>query len=297
MTALTKRRMEGEVALITGATSGIGRRTAQEIATTGATLIVVGRSDERTAKLVAELNKMKGGGSIHGEICNLMLQSEVRALADRFRAEHGRLDVLINNAGAIFSQREVTSEGFERTWALNHNAYFLLTTLLHDMLVQSAPTRIVNTASDAHRSGRMYWDDLQFAKRRPLWGWRSYSQSKLANVLFTRQLAVRLKASRVTVNAVHPGFVNTGFSRNNGPLANIMMVLTRPIQRLDSKGAETVVWAAISQEAEGISGEYLYDCKPMEPSKKAKDMDAAARLWDLSEGMTATRGAWDCHNG
>ena len=292
MTAFTKRRMEGEVALITGATRGIGRRVAQEIATTGANVVVVGRSEERTAELVAELRRMKGGGSIDGEICDLMLQSEIRALADRFRAGHGRLDVLINNAGAIFSRREVTSEGFERTWALNHNAYFLLTTLLHDMLVEGAPARIVNTASDAHQTGRMYWDDLQFAKRRPLWGWRPYCQSKLANVLFTRQLALRLKASRVSVNAVHPGFVNTGFSRNNGPLANISMVLTRPIQRQDSKGAETVVWAAISEEAEGISGEYLYDCKPREPSKKAKDLDAAARLWDLSQDMTNTKGAW-----
>jgi NAD(P)-dependent dehydrogenase (short-subunit alcohol dehydrogenase family) len=222
-----------------------------------------------------------------------MSQSEIRALVDRFRTVHGRLDVLINNAGAIFSQREVTSEGFERTWALNHNAYFLLTTLLQDLLVESAPARVVNTASDAHQNGRMYWDDLQFAKRRPLWGWRSYSQSKLANVLFTRQLAHCLKGSKVTANAIHPGFVNTGFSRNNGPLARAMMVLTRPIQRQDSKGAETVVWAAISEEAEGITGQYLYDCKPKGPSKNAKDVAAGARLWDLSEGMTATRGAWD----
>jgi len=292
MIALTKRRMEGEVVLITGATRGIGRRAAQDIAVTGATLIVVGRSDERIAKLVSELYETKGAGPIHAEICDLMLQSEVRALAKRFRTNHGRLDVLINNAGAIFSQREVTSEGFERTWALNHNAYFLLTTLLHDMLIESAPSRIVNTASNAHQIGRMYWDDLQFSKRQPLWGWRSYSQSKLANVLFTRQLANRLLGSKVTANAVHPGFVNTGFSRNNGPLAQTMMVLTRPIQRQDSKGAETVVWAAISEQAEGITGEYLYDCKSREPSKRAKDMVAAARLWDLSEGMTATKGAW-----
>ena len=296
MIAFTKRRMEGEVILITGATRGIGRGAAQEIATTGATLIVVGRSHERTKELVSELYKLKGAGPIHGEVCDLMLQSEVHALADRFRTEHGRLDVLINNAGAIFSQREVTVEGFERTWALNHNAYFLLTTLLRDMLFENAPARIVNTASDAHQIGRICWDDLQFAKRRPLWGWRSYSQSKLANVLFTRQLACLLKGSKVTANAVHPGFVNTGFNRNNGVLAKAMMLLSRPIQRNDSIGAETVVWAAISEEAEGLTGEYLYDCKPSKTSNRAKDMVAAARLWDLSEDMTATKSAWVGHN-
>jgi len=295
MTAFTKRSMEGKVVLITGATRGIGRRAAQEIATTGATLIVVGRSNKRTARLVAELHTVPGARSIDGEICNLMLQSEVRNLADRVRTKHRRLDVLINNAGAIFSQREITSEGFERTWALNHNAYFLLTTLLQDLLVERSPARVVNTASDAHQTGRMYWDDLQFSKHQPLWGWRSYSQSKLANVLFTRQLAHCLKGSKVTANAVHPGFVNTGFSHNNGLLASAMMVLTRPVQRQDTKGAETVVWAAVSEEAEGITGEYLYDCKPKEPSKRAKDMAAAAKLWDLSEDMTATKGDWDCH--
>ena len=296
MTAFTKRRMEGEVALITGATRGIGRKVAQEISTTGANMVVVGRNEKRTAELVTELRRMKGGGSIDGEVCDLMLQSEIQALSDRFHAEHGRLDVLVNNAGAIFSRHEVTSEGFERTWALNHNAYFLLSTLLRDMLFEGAPARIVNTASDAHQAGMMYWDDLQFSKRRSLWGWRPYCQSKLANVLFTRQLALHLKASRVTVNAVHPGFVNTGFSRNNGPLANMSMILTRPIQRQDSKGAETVIWAAISEEAEGISGEYLYDCKKKEPARRAKDMLGAARLWDLSQDMTDTKGAWRSEN-
>ena len=289
--------MAGKVVLLTGATRGIGRRAAQEIAASGATLIVVGRSYKRTTKTVHELCKIKGAGPIYGEICDLMLQSEVRALTDRFRAEHSRLDVLINNAGAIFSQREVTSEGFERTWALNHNAYFLLTTLLMDMLIESAPSRIVNTASVAHKTGRMYWDDLQFSKRQPTWGWRSYSQSKLANVLFTRRLAYRLMGTNVTANAVHPGFVNTGFSRNNGPLARTMMVITRPIQRQDSKGSETLVWAAISEQADGITGEYLYDCKPRKTSKRADDMVAAERLWDISEDMTATKGAWDYPNG
>mgnify|MGYP002815864233 CR=1 FL=1 len=296
MKAFTKRRMEGEVVLITGATRGIGRGVAREVAATGTTLIVVGRSHERTVELVSELHNIGGAGPIHGEVCDLTLQSEVRSLADRFLTEHGRLDVLINNAGAIFSQRQLTSEGFERTWALNHNAYFLLTALLRNVLLESSPARIVNTASDAHYVGSMCWDDLQLARNKYWWGWRSYSQSKLANVLFTRQLAYLLSGSKVTVNAVHPGFVNTGFGRNNGLLAKTMMVLSLPMQRESSKGSETVVWAAISEEAKGITGEYLYDCKPRKPSKRAMDMDTASRLWDISEGMTAPQDSGDCHN-
>jgi len=293
MTIFTKMRMDGEVVLITGATRGIGRSVAREVATTGATLIVIGRSHARTAALVSELHNIGGSGPIHGEVCDLTLQSEIRALADRILAEHVRLDVLINNAGAIFSQRQFTSEGFERTWALNHNAYFLLTALLRNVLVESSPARIINVASDAHYVGSMCWDDLQLARNQYWWGWRAYSQSKLANVLFTRQLAYFLTGSKVTVNAVHPGFVNTGFHRNNGLLAKTMMVLSLPMQRQSGTGAETVVWAAISEAAKRITGEYLYDCKPRKASERAMDMAAASRLWEISVSMTAPQYSGD----
>ena len=157
----TQRDMSGKFVLVTGATRGIGRRFAENVVSTGANLVVVGRSEERTMRLVSRLDKMNGSGMVCGEICNLMLQSDVRDLADRYRSQYGRLDVLVNNAGAMFKQHKMTGEGYERTWALNHNAYFALTTLLYDLLLKSTQARIVNTASVSHKLGRIYWDDLQ----------------------------------------------------------------------------------------------------------------------------------------
>jgi NAD(P)-dependent dehydrogenase (short-subunit alcohol dehydrogenase family) len=281
----TERNMDGKFVLITGATRGIGRRLAEYVVSTGANLVVVGRSEKRTTRLVSRLVAMHGAGIVRGEICNLMLQSDVRSLAERYRKEYGRIDVLVNNAGAMFKNRRLTSEGYEQTWALNHNAYFLLTGLLLDLLLESSPARIVNTASIIHRMGKIYWDDLQLSNHKYLWGWRSYSQSKLANVLFTRHLAYLLRDSKVTANAVHPGWVRTGFSKNNDLLTRLGWSLSRPMQRSDVKGAETLAWAVLSEEAGGLTGKYLYDCKLREPSSRAKDMGDAARLWEISESM------------
>ena len=281
----TQRNMEGKFVLITGATRGIGRRLAEHIVNTGANLVVVGRSEDRTARLVSRLVAMNGLGMVRGEICNLMLQSDVRILAARYRNEYRRLDVLVNNAGAVFKERKITGEGYERTWALNHNAYFLLTILLHDLLMASSPARIVNTASVSHRMGRIYWDDLQLSKHKYLWGWRAYAQSKLANILFSNHLAHLLRDSKVTVNAVHPGWVRTGFGNNNGFLTHLGWVLSKPMQRSDVKGAETLIWAVLSEEVEGLTGKYFYDCAPREPSNRAKDMGDAARLWEMSTSM------------
>ena len=289
---MTMRDMSGKVILITGATRGIGRMAAHGIAPTGATIVVVGRDQARVDTLISELQPIAGCGPLHGEVCDLTDQADVRALSDRFKTRFDRLDVLVNNAGAIFTKKVNTVDGYERTWALNHNAYFLLTTLLQDILRSTGDARVVSNASDAHRPGKMHWDDLQFERRGTKAGWSTYCQSKLANILFTRELSRRLDGSGVTANCLHPGFVNTGFSRNNGSMARLLMTISRPFQRKDTKGAETVVWLAVSEEAEGLTGEYCHNCKPAKPTGRARNNEDAARLWGLSEEMTGTVGAW-----
>ena len=284
--------MNGKVVLLTGATRGIGRMAAHGIAPTGATMIVVGRSQERVDNLISEMKAIEGCGPVHGEVCDLLVQAEIHALADRFKKQFDRLDVLINNAGAIFTKKITTVDGFERTWALNHNAYFLLTSLLKEQLVATPESRVISTASEAHRPGKMGWHDLQYEKRGNRNGWSSYCQSKLANILFTKELAKRLEGTSVTANCIHPGFVNTGFSRNNGIIGRLVMTLSWPVQRRPVKGAETIVWLATTDAARQHNGEYLFNCKLGKLAKAAKNMDDATRLWTLSEEMTNTSGVW-----
>tara|TARA_A100001037_G_C15089901_1_gene608533 strand:+ start:723 stop:1616 length:894 start_codon:yes stop_codon:yes gene_type:complete len=284
--------LSGKVVLLTGATRGIGRKAAHGIASTGATLVLVGRSQERVDSLISELKQIEGCGPLQGEICNLLVQTEIRDLADRFNNKFDRLDVLINNAGAIFTKKIITDDGFERTWALNHNAYFLLTSLLKDLLLSTSNSRIISTASDAHVPGKINWKDLQYKNKWNKNGWGSYCQSKLANILFTKELAKKLDGTSVTANCLHPGFVNTGFSRNNGFIGRLLMFLTWPVQRNATKGAETIVWLSTSDAARQHHGEYLYNCKPRRLTKAAKNEEDAARLWSLSEEMTGTSGVW-----
>ncbi len=280
----TVPRMDGKVILLTGATSGIGRVAASELARTGARLVLVGRDPAKTEALVRELRAVNP--HVDGLVADLSSQAEVRRLAAEFLARYDRLDVLINNAGALFTRRELTADGIERTFALNHVAYFLLTTLLLERLRASAPSRVVSVASGAHRRGAMHWDDLNLAGW-PRQGRAAYAQSKLANILFTRELARRLAGTGVTANCLHPGFVNTGFARNAGALARLVMFLTRPIQRRPEKGAETVVWAATAPELEGVTGHYFMDCAPKKTTAAAESVADAERLWKVSEQLVA----------
>jgi NAD(P)-dependent dehydrogenase (short-subunit alcohol dehydrogenase family) len=281
---LPATRMDGKVILLTGATSGIGRQAALALAPSGARLVVVGRDRAKTDALVAELRAVNP--HVEGLVADLSSQAEVRRLAADFLARFDRLDVLVNNAGAIYTTREETVDGIERTFALNHLAYFLLTTLLLDRLKQSAPSRVVSVSSNAHRRGKMHWDDIGMRKYTTQ-GWGAYGQSKLANILFTRELARRLEGTGVTATCLHPGFVDTGFARNNGPFARLLMALTRPFQRRADKGAETVVWAATAPELATATGHYFMDRAPRRTSAAGESVADAKRLWALSEELVA----------
>ncbi len=280
--------MQGKVVLITGATNGIGKAAALEIARMGATTVIVGRNAEKTERVLSEIQQASGNQDVHSLLADLSLMAEVRSLAAAFSAQYERLDVLLNNAGAHFDKPSLTSEGLELTFALNHLSYFLLTNLLLERLKASAPSRIVNVASDAHRGASIDFDDLAFEHRPagPV-GSALYGQSKLANILFTRELARRLDGTGVTANALHPGVVATGLLRNTGGIAGFLGNKLGPLfMRSPEQGAETLVYLATSPEVEGVSGLYYADCMPQNPSAAAQNDADAQRLWAVSAEMT-----------
>lgn len=279
--------MENKVCLVTGATNGIGKVTALELARRGATVVLAGRSAAKTDAVVAEIKARSGNDRVEGLVADLSTQAGVHALADAFKARYDRLDVLVNNAGAIFNERRESADGIEMTFALNHLSYFLLTHLLLDVLKASAPARIVNVSSNAHMGSGINFDDLEF--KRGYMNFRAYAQSKLANILFTTELARRLQGTGVTANALHPGFVSSGFGRNDGSLMNIGMMLMRPFQISPEKGAETTLYLVTSPEVEGVTGGYFSKRKPARTSSAARDQAAAERLWAISELMTGVR--------
>ncbi len=205
--------MNGKICLVTGGTNGIGKSTALELARMGATVIVVGRDAQKTSHVLEEIRAASGNQNVNSLLADLSSQQEVRGLADQFKSKYSRLHVLINNAGGFFMRRQIRVDGIEMTFALNHLASFLLTNLLLDTIKASAPARIINVSSNAHTSGKIEFDNLQGERE---YGPRAYDNSKLANILFTMELARRLEGTGVTVNALHPGFVATGFAKNNG---------------------------------------------------------------------------------
>jgi NAD(P)-dependent dehydrogenase (short-subunit alcohol dehydrogenase family) len=271
------------ICLITGATSGIGEVTARELARRGMHVIIVGRSAERVAATVARI-KQATGVDVETLIADLSSQAGVRSVAETFLQRYQRLDVLINNAGGFFASRQVSADGIELTWALNHMSYFLLTNLLTDILRASAPARVVNVSSDAHRSGVMRWDDLQFT--RSYNGWAAYAQSKLANILFSNELARRLEGTGMTSNALHPGFVATRFAHNNGIIwGGLMALMQRLFGITPEEGAQTSIYLATASEVATISGRYFVKSRETSPAPQAQDMAAAARLWEITERM------------
>jgi NAD(P)-dependent dehydrogenase (short-subunit alcohol dehydrogenase family) len=267
--------------IVTGATRGIGRAGAIEIARRGAEVAVVGRDAGRVRE-TAEAARAAGGAAVHEHVADLAAMGEVRRLAAELLAAYPRIDVLANNAGALFTSRHVTPDGFEQTFALNHLAPFLLTRLLTERLVASR-ARVVTTASDAHTGGRLDLDDLHFEQRgfRP---GRVYGTSKLCNILFTRELQRR--HPELAANCFHPGVIRTGFGKNDGALARIGLTLAGPFLRSPQSGARGMVFLALDPEAGDLRGEYLEKSKPAQPSAAARDDALAAELWERSEQLT-----------
>ncbi len=272
--------MQGKVCVITGATSGIGFAAAQQLASQGATLVLVGRDPGKGEAALAQLRR--GAPDLKARIhyADLSRLAEMRGLAGDLLATEPRIDVLVNNAGAMFQKREVTEDGLERTFALNHMAYFVLTNLLRDRLVASSPARIVSVASDAHRGVALDFSDLQSERRYS--GFSVYRHSKLANILFTRELARRLEGTGVTANCLHPGFVASRFGDNNPGLFHLGIGIAKLFAITPEQGAKTIVHLASSPEVAMTSGGYFAKSQPATPSPAAQDDKAAQQLWEES---------------
>lgn len=281
----------GKRVLITGATSGIGLAATTELARRGARLTVIARSEARAADAVRLIGAASPGSSVDILLADLASQASIRRLADEALEKYSSVQVLVNNAGAVYARRQLSPDGIELTWAVNHLAPFLLTTLLVDRLKASAPARIVTTSSGAHERARIPFDDLNAEHSWGAWGFSRYGETKLANILFTVELARRLNGAGVTANCFHPGFVASGFNRNNGPLMRLGMALSRPFARSAAKGAETLVWLVDSEEAGNVSGGYFFDLRRVTPSAAAQDGQAARHLWQVSAEETRATAA------
>jgi NAD(P)-dependent dehydrogenase (short-subunit alcohol dehydrogenase family) len=282
--------MSGKVCMVTGATSGIGAVAAEALAAAGAKVIVVGRNPEKCAQTVEQILQRTGNRDVESLCADLSSQTAVRALAQEFLKHHNGLDVLLNNAGAIFFKRQLSTDGIEMTFALNHLGYFLLTTLLLETLKRSAPARIVNVASDAHTMVKQFdFDDPQGERRYK--ALRAYALSKLANILFTLELDRRLEGTGVTANSLHPGLVATQFGVNNGWKGRAMRWLSDLFSISLQEGAKTPIYLACSPEVADVSGQYFVRERPARSSAAARDAAAAARLWTLSESLTGQSSA------
>jgi NAD(P)-dependent dehydrogenase (short-subunit alcohol dehydrogenase family) len=273
--------MLGKVVVITGATSGIGEVAAQRLAGMGARMVLVARDPARGEATLKRLHGSDGSIAHSIHYCDLSRISEVKRLAIRIAAAEPRIDVLINNAGAMFGSRRMTEDNLELTFAVNHMAYFVLTNGLRESPIAAAPARVVNTASDAHRRRVLDFDDLQSAKEYS--AIKMYGQSKLCNILFTRELARRWSGSGVTANCLHPGFVATRFGDGSGGLLSRIVSVAKTFAISPEKGAETIVYLASSPDVANVSGEYFFRCLPATPTAAARDEAAAERLWSVSE--------------
>jgi NAD(P)-dependent dehydrogenase (short-subunit alcohol dehydrogenase family) len=276
--------MKNKVCIITGATSGMGLVTATALAGMGATIGFVCRNRIKGEAAINAIKEKTKNNNINLFIADLSSQADIRRLALELKAKFPVIDVLVNNAGAINQERTSTIDGFETTFAVNHLAYFLLTNLLLDNLKAAPKARIVSVASEASRMGKINFDDLQLTNHYS--SWKSYGQSKLANILFTYELARRLQGTNITVNCLHPGGVRTGFAGELKGFSGSMWKLFTPLLRSAEKGAETIIWLASSAEVEGISGKYFKDKKEIKSMPVSYNNDVQKKLWEVSEELT-----------
>ncbi|GAB4488993.1 MAG: SDR family oxidoreductase [Anaerolineales bacterium] len=277
--------MQGKTILITGATSGIGLAMARELARKGAHVTLLGRNAAKLATVAEQIRNQTSNQNLDTILADLSTQAGVQLAAHEFKKRHTRLDVLINNAGAIYMSRHLSADGLEMTFALNHLSYFHLTNLLLDVLKASAPARVINVASDAHRGQVIDFDNLQGEKSYN--GMTIYGRSKLMNVLFTYELARRLEGKGVTVNAMHPGFVATDFGKNNGTLMSLALKLISPIAKTAEEGALTGIYLACSMEVEGVSAKYFVEKQAVDSDPVSYNQAIAERLWNTSLEMIA----------
>jgi len=280
--------LAGKVILITGATEGIGKAAATAFASRDASLTVVGRDKAKTERTVAELKASTGNPNIEPLLCDLSRLADVRRAAEAFAARHDRLDVLVNNAGATFRTPTIGPDGYELTFALNHLAYFQLTTALLDLIRSTPGARVVSTSSAMQARGKLDLKTTPTATN--VSGPTAYGTSKLANILFTKELQRRLAGSSAIANCFHPGTVRTqfgGFGSDQGMLINLVYALAKPFSKTPEQGADTLVWLATAPEAASLKGEYVSNRRPVTPSKQAQDPKLAADLWTLSERLCA----------
>ncbi len=279
-------RMDGRICIVTGATSGLGLVVARELAARGATVVVMGRDPAKAREAAASIRAAVTGIQVEALAADLSSQAEVRRVAAEFGQRHGTLAVLVNNAGAYLPHRRVSVDGVEMTFAINYLAPFLLTHLLLGRLKQDPSGRVVNVSSNAHVRAHLDLDDPQ-GGRSHYSGFAAYARSKLADLLFTYELARRLAESSVTVNALHPGLAATHMVQSEGgPSALVFRYLSRFFGRSAEDGARTSVYLATSPEVEHVSGQYFSDCKPARSSQESYDRFAGSRLWEISERMT-----------
>jgi NAD(P)-dependent dehydrogenase (short-subunit alcohol dehydrogenase family) len=277
--------MRGKICVVTGASSGIGKMTAIGLAQRGATIVAVCRDPARGEAAVAEIKERSGHADVSLALCDLSSQRSIRALAAELKAKLPKIHVLVNNAGLIVGQRELTDDGLERTFALNHLGYFLLTDLLLDVLKASAPARIVSVASEAQQMGRIDFEDLH--GERSYSALRAYAQSKLANIVFTYELSRRLEGTGVTATCAHPGAVASRFGETGSGWFRWLIRIGRPFLLSEERGAETPIWLASAPELEGVTGKYFAKKKELRSSKVSYDPEVARRLWEVSERLIA----------
>ena len=278
--------MNGKVCLVTGATDGIGKVSAQVLAEMGAKVIIVGRNPEKSAAVLTELKSISRNENIDLLMADLAVMKEVRDLAKQVISRYDRLDVLLNNAGGYFTKHEITSDGLEMTFALNHMSYFLLTNKLMELLHSSTPSRIVNVSSGAHYGVDIEFDNLN--GEQDYKAWKAYQKSKLANVLFTYELLKKVPAD-ITVNCLHPGFVATNFGNNNGGFVSPVLKIAKRISAIDpEEGAKTSIFLCSSPEVKGVSGKYFFKCQPKTSSQESRNKDTGKRLWQISSDLAST---------